>query len=207
MNTPSVNTIKLKRAIQEFGSLQEATDILELRKNELTSDILAMTRNIDTKKRIKVNYVKELNELDSSIKDRTQELDDIVKNITNYLNQYRLFEGFLAMLSTSPSKEEDLEKLADNVLVWSKVVWTSDWPPDKMKWLFVHVVLGKFLHCYQCSNCKTKFITNKEFKKDIYRGGCPFCGLIYSVAADDSFLEAMLGSYKNIEPENPPQDN
>lgn len=207
MNTQSVDTVKLERAIQKFGSLQKAIDSLEQRKGKLSADVLAVTRDLDTKKKVEVNRVNELNQLDSTIKKRTEELDGILKNINRHSYQYRLFESFIAMLLTSPSKEEDLAELADDVLVWAKVVWRSDWPPDKRRWLFVHVILGNYLHCYQCNNCKTKFIVNKESEKDIYKCKCPFCGLSFSVAANDSFLEAMVGSHKNIESENPPQDN
>ena len=123
MNTQTVDAVKLKQAIKEFGSLQKAIDLLEQRKGELTTDVLAVTRDLDTKKKIKVDNANELNQLDDKINKRTEELEDILKRINKYSYQYRLFEGFISMLLTSPSKEEDLEQLADNILVWSKVIW------------------------------------------------------------------------------------
>ena len=203
MTAIKVNTAKLQQAIGEFGSLQKAIEILALRKKEIETNNLTISRDLDVKKKTKAKYLNELNQLDSSIKERTEKLNEILTNINRYSKQYRLFESFLIMMLTAPHTEGNLEELANTILVWSKEVWRSDWLPEKLRWLFVHTVLGKYLHCYHCDRCGLKFIANQEAQSHILGYHCPNCGFMSSMAADDSFLELMLGSYKNIDDGNP----
>ena len=194
MTATKVNTAKLQQAIGEFGSLRKAIEILELRKKEIETEILTLTRDLDVKKKTRAKYLNELNQLDNSIKEHTEKLNEILTNINRYSNQYRLFESFLVMMLTAPHTEENLEELASTILVWSKIVWRSNLLPEKMRWLFVHTVLGEYLHCYRCDRCGLKFIANQEVQSHILGYHCPNCGFMSSMKADDSFLEAMLSS-------------
>ena len=194
MIATKVNTARLQQAIGEFGSLQKAIEVLELRKKEIETERLTVSRDLEAKEKTKAKYLNELNQLDNSIKERTEKLDEILTNIARYSKQYRLFESFLIMMLTAPHTEGNLEELANTILVWSKEVWRSDWLPEKLRWLFVHTVLGKYLHCYHCDRCGLKFIANQEAQSHILGYYCPNCGFMSSMKADDSFLEAMLGS-------------
>ncbi len=196
MKETNVNTAKLKKAIEKFGSLQKTIEVLELRKKEIETEILTLTRDLDAKKKARAKYVNELNQLDISIQERTAKLGEISTNITRYLNQYRLFESFIAMMLTSPNTEEQLEELASTILIWSKLVWRSDLLPEKMRLLFVETVLGNYLHCYRCDRCGLKIIANQEV---LLGNRCPTCTYMSTMVADDSFLKAMLGSDKNID--------
>ncbi len=203
MTVTKVNTIKLQQAIGKFGSLQKAIEVLKLRKKEIEAETLTLTGDLDVKKKIKAKYINELNQLESSIKERTEKLKGILININKYLNQYRLFESFVAMMLTPPHTVEDLEKLANTILVFSKMVWRSNILPEKARYLFVETVLGNYLHCYRCDRCGLKIIANQEAQSHILGYRCPNCTYMSTMAPDDSFLEAMLGSDKNIDADNP----
>lgn len=202
MTATKVNTAKLQQAIGEFGSLQKAIEVLELRKKEIETEILTLIRDLDVKKKTRAKYLNELNQLDSSIRERTEKLNEILTSISRYSNQYRLFESFIAMMLTLPNTEEQLEKLANTILVFSKMVWRSNILPEKMRYLFVETVLGNYLHCYRCDRCGLKIIANQEAQSHILGYRCPTCTYMSTMTADDSFLEAMLGSYKNIDADN-----
>ncbi len=200
MTAAKVNTTKLRQAIREFGSLQKSIEILALRKKEIATEVLILSRELDVKKNSRAKYLNELDQLDSSIKERTEKLNEIFININRYSKQYRLFESFVTMMQTPPHTVEELEELAGTILVFSKMVWRSNILPEKMRYLFVETVLGNYLHCYRCDRCGLKFIANQEAQSPSYR--CPNCAYMSSMVADDSFLEAMLGSYKNIDADN-----
>jgi len=191
MTAAKVNTAKLQQAIGEFGSLQKAIDVLKLRKKEIETETITLTRDLDEKKRIKAKYSNELNQLDSSIKERTEKLNEVLASISGYLKQYLLFESLITMMQTPPHTVEDLEELAVTILIWSKTVWRSDFLPEKMRFLFVETVLGKYLHCYRCDRCGLKIIANQEV---LVGNRCPTCTYMSTMVADDSFLEAMLSS-------------
>ena len=202
MTAIKVNTAKLQQAIGEFGSLQKAIEVLALRKKEIETETLTLTRDLDVKKKIKAKYLSELDQLDSSIKERTKKLNEIGTNINRYSNQYQLFESFVTMMQTPPHTVEELEELAGTILVFSKMVWRSDILPEKMRYLFVETVLGNYLHCYRCDRCGLKIIANQEAQSHILGYRCPNCTYMSTMVADDSFLEAMLGSYKSIDADN-----
>jgi len=198
MKATKVNTAKLQQAIGEFGSLQKAIEVLELRKKEIETETITLTRDLDEKKRIKAKYSNELNQLDSelnqldsSIKERTEKLNEVLASISGYLKQYLLFESLITMMQTPPHTVEDLEELAVTILIWSKTVWRSDFLPEKMRFLFVETVLGKYLHCYRCDRCGLKIIANQEV---LVGNRCPTCTYMSTMVADDSFFEAMLSS-------------
>ena len=93
-------------------------------------------------------------------------------------------------------------ELANTILVCSKMVWRSNLLPEKMRFLFVEPFLGKYLHCYHCDRCGLKIIANQEAQSHILGYRCPTCTYMSTMVADDSFLEAMLGSDKNIDADN-----
>ena len=202
MTAAKVNTAKLQQAIGEFGSLQKAIEILALRRKEIETESLNLSRDLDVKKKTKAKYLSELNQLDSSIKVRTEKLNEILTSISGYSKQYRLFESLVTMMQTPPHTVEDLEELAGTILVFSKMVWRSNILPEKMRYLFVETVLGNYLHCYRCDRCGLKIIANQEAQSYILGYRCPTCTYMSTMTADDSFLEAMLGSFKNIDADN-----
>ncbi len=53
MTATKVNTAKLQQAIGEFGSLQKAIEVLELRKKEIETESMTLSRDLEIKKRPK----------------------------------------------------------------------------------------------------------------------------------------------------------
>jgi len=206
MVDPKVDGVRLKQALKEFGSLQKAVDTLKIQKKALEADVSALTKH-------RAKLLGEINHLDNSIKEYKQNLahlkeafgkykqdvDEYRSSFRQFILQYYMFESLIAMLLTSPSAKESMDDLATQILMWSKAVWEFYDQPDKLRYLFIHTVLGGYLKCYCCTSCGTSFIVNKDAQS--YLGySCPSCGLALYVRADDSFLKAMLGSLaKSIE--------
>ena len=202
MTTAKINTVELQKAIKKFGSLQRAIEVLKSREERLTAAVLALEEDLDAKKDVKKSDRNELKRLNESIDESTDKLNGILENINKYEHQYRLFESFIAMLLTSPSKEGRLEELTTEIIAWSQVIWRTDWPVEKLRWVFVRTVLGEYLHCYCCVGCGAKFIVNKGPKSNILGCTCPICAVPLHTMADESFLEVMLGSYRTGSTEN-----
>ncbi|MFC1874390.1 coiled-coil domain-containing protein [Chloroflexota bacterium] len=211
MTITKVNTAKLQQAIKEFGSLQEAIDKLTMQKMATEAKLLALAKEINDKE----NKSEELNieieglkdtillkkqdvvYLQKTIADDKKQVEEYRQSISQFLYQYRLFESFVAILQTSPLGGKSIKDLATEILMIGEATWAFSEPSEKLRWLFIYTVLGKHLHCYSCTNCKAKFIVNKEPRSDILGYSCPICGLSFSVRADPSFLEAMLESGSN----------
>ena len=135
-----------------------------------------------------------LRELEDAFEKYKQDADEFVNNNKQFMLQYYMIEGFVAMLRTSPSTKEGIKELASNILMMGEAIWKFSNEPDKLRWLFVHTVLGEHLHCYNCDRCGLKFIANQEVQSHILGYHCPNCAYMSSMEADDSFLEAMLSS-------------
>jgi DNA-directed RNA polymerase subunit RPC12/RpoP len=210
MAPQEVDGFRLKQAVQEFGSLQKANNSLQTQKKMLEADISALTKNIDAKGKARAKCIDDLNHLDKTIEERKRNLDDLEKafrkyrqdvdefiaNNKQFLLQYQMVEGFVAMLQTSPSAEESIRELATNIIIIGEAIWKFSAEPDKLRRLFVETVLGDHLHCYRCDRCEIKFIANKKSQSVITGYHCPNCGFLSSAKPDDTFVKAMLGSNK-----------
>ena len=208
MVSQRVNGVSLKQAVEEFDSLQKAINSLRTQKKTLQTDLLVLTGDIESKEEVRVKYLDDLNHLKKIIEERKQNLNDLedafkryrrdvdefIDNNKQFLLQYYMVEGFVVMLHTSPTTREGIKELAGNILMMGEAVWKFSNEPDKLRWLFVHTVLGGHLHCYRCDRCGLKFIANQEVQSHILDYGCPNCGPMSSMKADDSFLVAMLSS-------------
>lgn len=199
MVAPKVDGVRLKQALEEFGSLEKVVDTLKIQKKSLETDVSALTRD-------RAKLLGEIKHLDNRIKEYKQNLahlkeafgkykqdvDEYRSSFRQFMLQYYMFESLIAMLLTSPSAKESMDDLATQILMWSKAVWEFYDQPDKLRYLFIHTVLGGYLKCYCCTSCGASFIINKDAQS--YLGySCPSCGLALYVRADDSFLKAMLG--------------
>ncbi len=201
MVAPKVDGGKLKRALEEFGSLEEALEQLRRQKNALQADVSALNNS-------KSNLLQKVSRLERTINEREGDLNNLDKayqkykqGVENYKNsigqfmlQYNFFESLVAMLLTSPAEKKSAKDLATRILMMGDVYWKSDYPPDKLRYTFVQAVLGEQLGCYRCNSCGIKFIVNKEPKNYLFGYSCPGCGA--KVGPDDSFLKVMLGSLK-----------
>ena len=208
MVSEKVNGASLKQAVEEFGSLQKAINSLKTQKKTLQTELLALTRDIDSKEKVRVKYLDDLNHLKKTIEERKQELrelvdafekykqgvDEFITNNKKFMLQYYMVESLVAMLRTSPSAKESIKELASNISILGDVVWRYTDEPDKLRKVFINIVLGDHLHCYRCDMCGMKFIANQEAKSHLLGYHCTNCSFMPSMKADDSFLEAMLSS-------------
>ena len=152
MVSQKVNGASLKQAVEEFGSLQKAINSLKTQKKTLQTDLLALTRDIDSKEKVRVKYLDDLNNLKKTIEERKQNLDDLEKafkkyrqdadefidNNKQFILQCYMVEGFVAMLRTSPSTKEDIKELAINILMMGEVRCTPSLGQDRgctKKWV------------------------------------------------------------------------
>jgi len=220
MVSQKVNGVSLKQAVEEFGSLQKAINSLKTQKKTLQTDLLALTRDIDSKEKVRVKYLDDLNHLKKTIEEWKQELreledafekykqgvDEFITNNKKFMLQYYMVESLVAMLRTSPSAKESIKELASNISILGDVVWRYTDEPDKLRKVFINIVLGDHLHCYRCDMCGLKFIANQEAKSHLLGYHCPNCSFMSSMKADDSFLEAVLGPPGNSSEANETQE-
>lgn len=211
MTTKKINTAKLRQAINEFGTLQEAIDKLTIQKTSVEAKLAALTKEVNDKEyksktlNIEIEGLKktillhrqDLAYLQKTIADDKKQVEEYRQSIKQFIYQYQLFESFLAILQSSPLEKKSIKDLAVEILMIGETTWTFSEPSEKMRWLFTYTVLGKHLHCYSCTRCETKFIVNKEPRSNMIGYHCPVCSSSYSVRADNSFLEAMLQSGDN----------
>lgn len=179
--------MKLKEAMDHYGSLQKATESLEL-KNKVLKD---ENQRLEQKKNKLTSRIDGLNKKYSAGK---KKVESIAAKVSKYGRQYKLFEGFLAMLVTSPSVNTSLKNLIALLQELTDTGWALTATSDEMRNLFVGKIMGDHLKCFRCKGCGTKFITNREPKDGIYSKFyiCPSCHTSYMVEPDDSFLKAMV---------------
>jgi hypothetical protein len=201
MVAPKVDGAKLKQALEEFGSLDKAVDTLRIQKKALEADVSALTKK-------RTNRLGEIKRLDDTINEYKQNLtnlkealqknkqshEEYMNNQKEFMLQYAIFQGFVAMLQTSPAERKSIRDLASYILMLGEKIWDFYDQPNRLRYLFVTTVLGDYLKSYRCNKCGLKFIANKEPESYIRNFSCPNCGVLGHLSADDSFLEAMLGS-------------
>jgi hypothetical protein len=193
MNTSDVG-MKLKEAIDHYGSLQEAIEYLEVKKESLEEDVKNIEAKIQQRKQKKFNLNKQINIVKKKYLLETKKLESIMATVGKVERQYNLFQGFLAMLVGSPSVSSSLKNLIELYQELMNPGWALTKTCEEMRDLFVNKVMGDYLKCFRCKACGTKFITNMELLGGIYSGFyfCPCCHSSYQVEPDDSFLKAMV---------------
>jgi len=213
MVAPKVDGVRLKQALEEFGSLQKAVAKLKIQKKALEADVSALTKDrahrLDEIKHLDntINeYKQNLTYLKEASQKYKQDVDEYMNSIKQFMRQYYMFENFVAMLQTSPSEKESIRDLASHILMIGEAIWDFHSLPDKLRYLFVTTVLGDYLKCNRCDRCGLKFIANKEAQSHSLGYSCPSCGLTFYVRPDDSFLEAMLGPSSKSTDGNETQD-
>jgi len=194
MPTRKVNGAKLKEAIHKFGSLAKAIDALDAQKQKLEKDIAQLsTQRADLEKE-KPQQLAEIEDLRSKIRQGNEVLQMLEERLQQHKRQYDLFEGFLAMIFTSPSSAKPVPDLIAYLQKAAEAKWHTTKEPSDLRSLFVRIVLGDYLKCFRCSNCGASFIVNREpryqFISNYYV--CPACHCSSDVQGDDGFLKAMV---------------
>lgn len=194
MEKPKTNGMKLKKAIDKFGSLQKAIEQIEEDKATLEKQNAQLCKENAQLKLTRENLLGEMKELEKKNHEKETEYEVLANKIKQHSYQYELFEGFLAMVVGSPSVTAPIQALIATFRNLSSRSWQSTGKTDDLRSIFVRTVLGDYLNCFRCNACGAKFIVNKDSKYKFFGTGyqCPVCYRQYPVKEDDSFLKAMV---------------
>lgn len=189
-----VNMNKLKQAIEKFGSLEKSVTALQ-KENQLL-----LTQNNELKQKVAKlrlesgNLIAENLDMKNKLDQQKKQLQLQSERIEHRNRQFRLFEGFLAMLVGSPSVTKSMESLIASLQMLLHSGWQALEKADDLRSLFIRTVMGDYLRCFRCLNCGASFMVNNEphykYFYDYYE--CPACHFHHKVIADDSFLKAMV---------------
>jgi hypothetical protein len=194
MATPKVNGAKLKRAIEEFGSLEKAVEGLRNEKLALKKESGQLKQENAKLKLNRDKWLAEVKQLDDRVSHRTRQFEQLSDIVKEYRRQYDLFESFLAMVASSPSVADSLEALISSLRTLLDSGWHSSKGANELRSHFVRTILGDYLKCYGCANCGAAFLVNKKPHYEYFYNYyvCPACHQHSGVKADDSFLKAMV---------------
>ena len=186
MTQTKVNGTKLNKALEQFGSLDKSIEAMLKKEKKLKQHNAKLQKT-------KNNRSKQVQSLDSQFHERLYQVQSLADKIEHYKFQYDLFEGFLAMVTGSPSRTSSLEGL---IATFQKLTeeWRTVKYSDDLRSIFIRTVMGDYLKCYRCDSCGARFIVNKEpcRKYHVISYKCPACHFSHQVNEDDSFLKAMV---------------
>lgn len=192
MQDNRVEDMSFKEAISQFGSLKEA--IRNLRAESLVlqrqNERLKQENRELREARDMMNNA--LNMADKELKNQRQTLSELVEKFEANSRQYRLFESFVSMLFTSPSKTTLFPYIADLFKDLATKGWITNLSVVELTSVFIKAVMGDYLQSFKCENCGAKFIVNKKPDNVWKTYCCPACNISYTVKADDSFLKLMV---------------
>ena len=193
------NGVKLKKAIEEFGSLEKAVQALRKEKLSLEKSNAQLEQQNAELKLNRDGLFAEVQSLYGKLGGQKKELNSLLNEVKKYGHQQELFEGFLAMLLGSPSVTGSLQNLIQLFQELDNLGWRTTNNAEDSRSLFVRTVLGDYLKCFRCETCGASFIVNKEPKSSFLNYyHCPSCHFSNCVKADDSFIRSMV-SEKQLE--------
>jgi len=194
MATIRINGIKLKRAIGEFGSIQKAVEALQTEKLELDKYNSELKRENAQLKLDRDKLTAEVKTIQDQLAIKVKQLELLTERAKEYGHQYELFEDFVVMLATSPSVTGSVTAL---VALFQNLLdkgWCTSKTPEDLRSAFIRHVMGDYLKCFRCDNCKARFIVNTDphykYSSNYYE--CPACHSSYGIKGDDAFLRAMV---------------
>ena len=194
MTVKKVDGVSLRKAIQNFGSLEKAIEVRRNEKALLQRDNSKLQRHNSELKLTIAKLSAEIEEMQKQLEEKRKEERLLFDNMEKYGSQYQLFQGFLAMIASSPSVSDSIAALIVSLNKLLNANWYASKSSEELRSLFVHTVLGDYLKSFKCDLCGSGFIlsvvTRKEYKQSDYE--CPTCHYSHKVRADDSFLRAMV---------------
>lgn len=192
MAISKVDGIKLKQALEEFGSLQKAVAELRITKKTLENSIRELSDRIDVLERSIVEKANTFSQTKSAVIEEAERHRMIKESADRRGRQYILFEGLVAMLLASHLTRKSLEDLAEHILSLAKESWITSQQPGALRQLFLTTVMGQHMHSYHCNSCGARFIVNMKPQRYNIGYKCPVCGFSFSIIPDELFLEALL---------------
>jgi len=194
MAAASINGVKLKQAIAEFGSLEKAVQNLKDQGDTLNKQKNKLTHENEELALAKKKLLADINGLNSQFNEQKAKLQSLAESLGKWERQYNLFQGFMAMLVGSPSVDSSLRSLVSLLQELAISGWMVTKNADDLRSHFVRTVMGDYLKCFHCKVCGAKFMVNKEphYKSTSNYYECPSCHTSHGVEPDDSFLRAMV---------------
>ena len=195
MKDTTVDIIKFRQAIKQFESLEKAIEHQKSERaslHEYNQSLKRENASLVTQRSQLLQETGKLNESLDELRKQVQQQSELMEQCAR---QYGLFEAFVAMLLTSPSRTCPLETLISCLKGLADANWTTDENVDDLRTLFVCSTMGAYLKCFRCEKCGASFITNRQPYYEIIedRYECPTCHSARHLRADDSFLGSMLG--------------
>jgi hypothetical protein len=192
-----INGIKIREAIEQFGSLEKAVENLRKEKRILEKQNITLNQENSRLEQKKNKVSKEIGVVESKLRDINSQFTLLKERYNDFSRQYDLFEGFMVMVKESETADNCVINLIDIFQTLVNDGWCIRRKADEVKSIFVSTVLGDFLKCFQCKNCKARFIVNKnprdKYTYNYYQ--CPACHTS-AVKADDTFLRDLLTEKK-----------
>ncbi len=194
MATIRINGIKLKRAIEEFGSIQKAVEALQTEKLELDKYNSELKRENAQLKLDRDKLTAEVKTIQDQLAIKVKQLELLTERAKEYGHQYELFESFMAMVTSSPSVTKSLETLNTLFQNLADKGWHTSRTAEDLRSMFIQSVMGDYIKCFQCDDCGARFLVNKDPRPDFFGNyyQCPACHCSHGVKADDMFLKAMI---------------
>jgi chromosome segregation ATPase len=173
-----VNGTKLKQALDKFKSLESALEEMLKEKSTLEKDNARLKKENEQSELTRDKLSLEVNETNRKLNELKKQLDLLAKTADEYERRYKLFEGFLSMMATSPSVTNSIESAIASLQEILNSGWRSSAKPDELRTLFVRTTMGDYLKCFRCDSCGAKFIVNKEqfLRQEIITRLIIYCG-------------------------------
>ena len=200
MEAKDIDFAKLNEAVEKFGSLQKANAQLEKDKLALEKGNAQIKQENKKLVATRDKLASQIDDMNAKITSGQSQLQSLANKIEVYSYQYKLFCGFMAMVTESPSVTDSIDALIASFQKLKEPGWYLPNNADEMRSLFIHMLMGDYLKCFRCDACGAKFITNKKPKYKLFGNGyyCPVCHDWYAIKQDDSFLKALV-SEKQLE--------
>jgi regulator of replication initiation timing len=194
MVAASIDGVKLKQAIGEFGSLEKAIESLKHQIETLSKQRNKLKQENEALGLSKNKLIAGIHDLNNQFNDQKIKLQSLVESFGKWERQYNLFQSFLAMLVASPSVSSSLKSLISLMQELATSGWAITKNAEDLRSHFVHTIMGDYLKCFRCKACGARFMVNKEphYKSISNHYQCPSCYNSHGVEPDDSFLKAMV---------------
>jgi len=194
MAVRKVDGVGLRKAIQNFGSLDQAIVVLQCTKAELEEQVSQLNEEAAKQKSARENLSSEIKDMNVILAEKKEQQRVFSEQIRDHRHQYELFQGFMTMLVTSPSVDSPIKALISSLEKLAGPGWQLSGSREQMRSLFIRAVFGDYLKCFHCTRCSSRFIVNKcqnrQYLLSSYQ--CPVCHYSSGVKADESFIKALV---------------
>ncbi len=193
--TQQVQGILIRRDFEKHHSFRKSLEALIYEVTSKKQESARLTNKNLELNQLNDRVITETAQNERNSVDASLELSQLLIRINRFRRQYELFQGFLAVLSNSPSANGPIESLIATLHHTVRVWWYSTASIEKQMSYFIEKVFGDYLQSYKCDHCGgSRFMVSRGADKAYayYRPYCPVCHASNWVKPDDSFLRAMV---------------